>query len=99
MPGRSLALFRVCNGATLANCVDINISFTAVEYEQTPHPLMDAFGFWGTFLPLKNARYNSEDSRSGTMYVRHLNVTREFIIMYCVETFTENIPVEGREKC
>ena len=32
------------------------------------------------------------------MYVRHLNVTREFIVMYCVETFTEKIPVEGREK-
>ena len=53
MPGRSLALFRVCNGATLANCVDINISFTAVEYEQTPHPLMDAFGFGAHFYRSK----------------------------------------------
>ena len=95
MPGRGIALFRVCNGATLANCVDVDISFTAVEYEHTPHPEVDA-GFWGTFEPLPNARYNSEDSRSGTKFVRHLNVTREFIVLYGVETFTERITVPDR---
>lgn len=84
LPGTSLALHTVCNGAYLQEAEEDSICFTTCEYEHTPG---DDPGFWGTFTKKLNDNYDPHNPKSGTKFVRHNGVGRSCIVLYNVQVF------------
>mmetsp|Transcript_29047 Transcript_29047/g.66744 ORF Transcript_29047/g.66744 Transcript_29047/m.66744 type:complete len:400 (-) Transcript_29047:178-1377(-) len=87
MPGMPLKLHQVCNGLFMQMASEEDISFTTVEYTHTPQ--QDVPGLWGTFTKTVNQHFDPQDSKSGTKFVRHNGVVREYIIVFDVKVWVD----------
>lgn len=79
LPGRPIALHTVSNGVMLHSATDPEVVFTTLEYDHTPQPGVP--GLWGTFKKKENPAYNPKDVKSGAKYVRHYNVSRQWVVV------------------
>ena len=82
-PNQTLQLHRVASGAFIEDATAPGISFQTSEYVQTPDPLIG--GFWGEFTMKPNADYNPANKKTGGIYVRHSEITRDHIKLYHVK--------------
>lgn len=87
LPGRAIALHTVSNGVMLHSASDPEMLFTTVEFEHTPQPGVQ--GLWGTFRKKKNPGYKADDAKSGAKFVRHLNVSRQHVVVCNVQVWSD----------
>lgn len=78
--GSPITLHSVSNGVILHRATDADLSFTTVEYEHTPQE--GVHGLWGTFRKKLNPEHDPRNPKSGAKFVRHLDVTRDHVVVF-----------------
>ena len=92
----SVQLCRVANGLCIADALEKDIKFTAVELQH--HPQEGFPGFYGHFTLKENPHFDPKDKKMGLKYVRHVHVTREQILVYDVDIFETEAPAGASKK-
>ena len=81
-PGQTLQLHRVASGAFIEDATSHDITFQTSEYEQIPIPRLG--GFWGEFTIKRNPDHNPANKKSGGIFLRHNEITREHVKLHDV---------------
>ena len=86
LPGEALQLHRVASGLFIEDAMAENVAFQTLEYKQVPNKQKcHRGGFWGEFTPMVNTSYDAMRKKTGTMFKRHGEISREYIVMYDVQ--------------
>lgn len=95
LPHKKVALHRVSNGLYIDNATAKDLSFSTIEYTQTPETT--ALGMDGDLIPAPNPEYDLAKKKRGmTVSIRHHGIGREVIKAYDLEVVTVALPKRGQ---